>query len=848
MLEKIKELIASAKESKILNLVVLLLIVAVIPLTVIIAQKQQETRQRASNDKTKIEFLDSKDNIISQTNSQNVRVKLTYVVPSPPSPSPSPAPSEVKSLSLGATATTSFAGFKKYLYSFPLPSPVNFVGLSGNASIDSSSPMFSEALITLVDLPSGNCPANGSVYNTYEEIYQQYPGVRIISQFILKNSISGSVQTPTEFTLPAGVPLNGCLFIMLDGGVPTGGTLKMTSNMIFKYTTDPPVSPTPYIIGFNGTEICFGQNWGCQRAIQNASEQNAFINITPVGTPLKLLSLFGNISDAAYTGTPYANPPTGNWNVINDFYIYKECSQFQTGLSGPKDYYATIPSDAIHLLNVSMSGNGRAAVHQAVSKSFDNLILSPNDCFAYLIKANANGGIGAESQVMALVQPVSAQSTLISNNFRIANSQPELVNAQAQAFNGTEQIIDWVLSSGDGTKTVYVQFQINGAWQDIVSANIDLAGSVAITSTPVPAQHSIVGKIWIDSNKNGLYDATADANFVGGTIVTLKNLSTSATTTATTSTADGNYYFFNLPNGQYSVTLPPVSGYELTLPNNTNPITVNIDHNSPQYSWANFSVTQLPPIQHSIVGKIWIDSNKNGLYDASIDANYLGGATVTLKNFSTLETKTITTGTGDGNYYLWNLPKGKYSITLSPVSCYTITTPNNTNPVTVNIDDNSQQYSWANFSVAPIATCVPIYRFINMKGQHYYTPNKSEANYDRTHGWMLEGTVFYAFNSSGSDSSLRPVYWLYNPINNDNFFTISSSQRDIALRLGKLSYTLKGVKFYAYPTSKNNAVPVYRLLHKEAGHFYTINASERDSAIKQGYAYEGIEFYAFTSK
>jgi len=59
-------------------------------------------------------------------------------------------------------------------------------------------------------------------------------------------------------------------------------------------------------------------------------------------------------------------------------------------------------------------------------------------------------------------------------SFRVANSQAELAGAPEQDFNMNGKMIDWMLTGGNGIRSVYAQFKVNGEWQTPVSANISL--------------------------------------------------------------------------------------------------------------------------------------------------------------------------------------------------------------------------------------------------------------------------------------------------------------------------------------------------------------------------------------
>jgi hypothetical protein len=90
-------------------------------------------------------------------------------------PTPQYAPG-AQSFDIKAIATTYAPTFKKYLYSFALPRPtIGIVGFGGYVSITSATPRFSEALISARYSPSGHCPSDGAVYDTYDEIGHDFP-------------------------------------------------------------------------------------------------------------------------------------------------------------------------------------------------------------------------------------------------------------------------------------------------------------------------------------------------------------------------------------------------------------------------------------------------------------------------------------------------------------------------------------------------------------------------------------------------------------------------------------------------------------------------------------------------
>jgi hypothetical protein len=310
-------------------------------------------------------------------------------------------------LDIKATATTFASSFKKYLYSFALPRPsIDIIGFGGHVSISSRTPSFSEALISVHYSPSGHCPRDGAVYDTYDHIGRDFTDSKPLGQFILKLPTTGSSQLSTWFALPAAIRVEGCIFVILDGGIAgAGGPFTMTSRISLMYAAQQPSSPAT-ILSLDD-EFCLGQSSGCQLATAITSERIAFAKVLKITRPLILKALYGDISDSALGATGYAAPPTGSWTTWNDFYVYRECIGIPEGITGPADYYGSIPPDAVHLLRVKQRGRADSVVQRRVYKTF-NIRLNEGDCLVHLFKGNPNGGMSAEAQVFALVQPHTA--------------------------------------------------------------------------------------------------------------------------------------------------------------------------------------------------------------------------------------------------------------------------------------------------------------------------------------------------------------------------------------------------------------------------------------------------------
>ena len=144
----------------------------------------------------------------------------------------------VQALTLSASATDATQGvFTKYVYSFPLSAQAtSAVGLSGSVSISGSGVGLSEALFSVGDAPSGACLPNGSQFTDYPTLYSAIPGATNLGTFIVKAFGNDTETINTNINWPAPLPISGCIFIILDGGPPSGGSVTMTSSMALDYT------------------------------------------------------------------------------------------------------------------------------------------------------------------------------------------------------------------------------------------------------------------------------------------------------------------------------------------------------------------------------------------------------------------------------------------------------------------------------------------------------------------------------------------------------------------------------------------------------------------------------------
>ncbi|TDL94158.1 Cna B-type domain-containing protein, partial [Macrococcus brunensis] len=116
---------------------------------------------------------------------------------------------------------------------------------------------------------------------------------------------------------------------------------------------------------------------------------------------------------------------------------------------------------------------------------------------------------------------------------------------------------DPALDSNGLTSTV----TINNA--DNYTVDLGVVAPVVPEPTPVPATYTIGDKVFEDTNKDGIQNSNEPG--IPNVPVTLTK--PDGTTVTTTTDANGNYEFTNLPNGEYTVEFGTPEGYTPTATN-----------------------------------------------------------------------------------------------------------------------------------------------------------------------------------------------------------------------------------------------------------------------------------------
>ncbi|MBM0106000.1 carboxypeptidase regulatory-like domain-containing protein [Steroidobacter sp. S1-65] len=138
---------------------------------------------------------------------------------------------------------------------------------------------------------------------------------------------------------------------------------------------------------------------------------------------------------------------------------------------------------------------------------------------------------------------------------------------------------------------------------DVISAIALPAGTDATGYAFAEMGQAVVGRVWRDSDRDGVL-GSSEAGIAAVTITLRSNGSIIATTTTD---ADGNYSFVNIPAGQYTVEETQPAGYGSSTPDSVN-VELIAGVVAPN---VNFGDTV-----GSIVGRVYNDANNNGRIDA----------------------------------------------------------------------------------------------------------------------------------------------------------------------------------------------------------------------------------------
>jgi protocatechuate 3,4-dioxygenase beta subunit len=232
-----------------------------------------------------------------------------------------------------------------------------------------------------------------------------------------------------------------------------------------------------------------------------------------------------------------------------------------------------------------------------------------------------------------------------------------------------------------------------------VSYSIDLSAGennpnidAGLIFKPQAIPNSIGDKVWFDANGDGNNDGGASEPGVAGVTVTLYDAATGNIVAVTTTDANGNYLFNNLPaNTNYQVGFSAPAGTVLTSSTGTTigNTTTNSDASPTTGLTATINTgapgTQITGVDAGIKNDpkgalgdfVWNDIDRDGIQDPGEPG--IQGVTMTLYGpgpdgvVGGGDDVLIATTTTDanGNYVFPNLDPGKYFVVAGPVAGYT---------------------------------------------------------------------------------------------------------------------------------------------------------------------------------
>ena len=150
-----------------------------------------------------------------------------------------------------------------------------------------------------------------------------------------------------------------------------------------------------------------------------------------------------------------------------------------------------------------------------------------------------------------------------------------------------------------------------------------------------------------------------------------------------------------------------------------------------------------------------------------------------------------------------------------------------------------------------------------MAAGHVYTVLSSEKKSILSTGrYDDEGVEGFVYPARSDKPGFLPrpagtveLYRLYWPGEGHHLYTTLVSEKDSAIASG---WIYEWVECFVFPARRTDAsgflfpgdgqAPLYRLYHPSGDRFYTISASERDSAISAGYIFEFVECFVLSAR
>lgn len=522
---------------------------------------------------------------------------------------------------------------------------------------------------------------------------------------------SGSVTYASGATIPAGgctiiVNVTGTLNGTYNNSIPVGALRTTLGNNIQAANANLVISPLGYISGrvFNDNAVApNGIYGGTDTPIANVT-----VNLS--GTD------YGS-SGVAGGGTSVPFSASTTTDVLGNYAF--------TGLN-PGSYTVTEPTQPAGTLNGittagSVSGTGTAGTATSIAatpSAVSNIVLlknagivatSPNNNFAEVVPSSISGTVFLDQNNDGIKE--AGDTALVGVTIQLLNGSNSVIATTTTDTSGNYSFT----GLAPGTYSVREPNQPANTANGVTTAGAVGNGGTAGTATPntvvpsviativlppntvsagnnfaeAPTGRQISGRVFVDSNNNGLFDGS-DYGIGGYTLnLTGTDLNNLPVTQSTTTGSDGRYVFLGLAAGTYVVTEP----YQPAGTNNgittagstggtatsvtTLPSVISaINLNGTNTISANNNFAEVPaPVFNAggIFGNVYVDTNNNGVFDAGEPG--IGGVTVKLTGIDTNGTvvNLTTASASDGTYQFINLMASNasgYTITETQPAAY----------------------------------------------------------------------------------------------------------------------------------------------------------------------------------
>ena len=205
------------------------------------------------------------------------------------------------------------------------------------------------------------------------------------------------------------------------------------------------------------------------------------------------------------------------------------------------------------------------------------------------------------------------------------------------------------------TFTMDIRLNLNPEHQNIEPTTINLEPVIIGGVGPeVPPQGQIHGRKFWDQNGNGIWDEGEPGR--GGWVIYLDLNGDQVPDMETTTDRDGNYWFMNVPEGDFEIWEQPQPGWVQTYP--TNPFTYNdfLRRNSVAegFTFGNYLTAS------EIHGRKFNDRNNNGQWDEGEER--LPGWQIAIDLDQDGTADRITTTNRDGIFWFMDLPSGPFDL------------------------------------------------------------------------------------------------------------------------------------------------------------------------------------------